>query len=192
MGPKKAGARRSGRRIPAKLAAEALFDYAVKYLALQASSTDALRAKLRMKAANPVDIDATIERLKDIGYLNDARFAESYALNRAENEGFGRMRVLSDLRAKRVPGGLADKAVEQVFQEKDEGTMIDAYIGRRMPSLALKGKVDDQKELAKAYRRLRRAGFSSGGIMTALKRVAARPELIDEPPPDEEGEEGIA
>jgi regulatory protein len=185
MGP---GNRNKVRRPPQKLAAEALFEYAVKYLAFQACSSEALRTKLRRRAATLTDIDATVARLKEIGYLSDERFAESYALNRAENDGFGRMRVLSDLRAKRVPGGLAEKAVAQVFEERSESAMIDAYIERRMAGLIAKGQIEDEKELARAYRRLRRAGFSSGGAMTALKRMAARPEAIEEPADDEEAE----
>lgn len=172
------------------LQAEALFEYSVKYLALQACSSEALKTKLRRKAASTADIDATIARLKDIGYLNDARFAENYAANRVENDGFGRMRVLSDLRAKRVPASLADKAVAHAFEEKSEDAMIAAFIERRLPSLARSGRIEDEKELARAYRRLRRAGFSSPGVMTALKRMAARPDLLDEPPPDEEESDG--
>ena len=185
MGPTKAGPNRAARRPPVKLSAEALFEYAVKYLGFQACSSDALKAKLRLKAAVSGDIEPTIERLKEIGYLNDKRFAESYAANRVENDGFGKMRVLSDLRARRVSPGLAEKAVEQALVEKDEAGMIDAFIERRMASFAAKSKVDDEKELARAYRRLRRAGFSSGGILTALRRLAASPELIVDPPPDE-------
>ena len=181
MGPKK-----TFRKPPAKLEGEALFDYAVKYLAFRACSSEELKGKLRLKAARFEEIDGAIARLKDIGYLNDARFADNFAANRVENDGFGRMRVLSDLRAKRVSGNLADKAVEQAFEGKGESEMIDSFIERRMPSIWGKRQIGDERELARAYRRLRRAGFSSGGILTALKRMAARPELIDEPPPDEE------
>jgi regulatory protein len=190
MGPTKAGPNRRARRPAAKLSAEALFEYAVKYLGFQACSSEALKSKLRLKAADFSDIDVTIARLKDIGYLNDARFAESYASSRVENDGFGRMRVLSDLRAKRVSAGLAEKAVANAFEEKDEPGMIDAFIERRMSRLATSGRIDDERELARAYRRLRRAGFSSGGVLTALKRLAAKPELLEEPPPDDSEPDG--
>ncbi len=82
-------------------------------------------------------METAVFRLKEVGYLDDGRFAESFALYRAENEGFGRMRVLSDLRARRVPAKIAEKAVAQVFEDKSEGDLIDAYIERRMPSLRL-------------------------------------------------------
>jgi regulatory protein len=173
------------RKIVRKLAAEELFQYAVRYLGLRACSSDELRAKLRPRAALLADIDSTIARLSDIGYLNDQRFAENYAAARLENDGFGRMRVLSDLRSRRVPGKLAEKAVEQTFEGKGENELIDAFIKRRLPSLIGAGPIEDDRILARAYRRLRRAGFSSGGSLAALKRMAARPELIEEPPAEE-------
>jgi len=153
---------------------------------MRACSTEELKARLRMRAARISDIDTTIGRLKEIGYLNDERFAESYAANRLGNDGFGRVRVLRDLRARRVPSKLAEKAVEHVFEGKSEPELIDAFIARRMPSVAGGGKIEDDRVLARAYRQLRRAGFTSGGSLAALKRIAARPDEIEEPAPDDE------
>ncbi len=181
--------RRKVRKSAPKLAEAELFEYAVRYLARFACSSEELKAKLRLRAAALSDIDGIIVRLKDIGYLNDRKFAESYAANRAENDGFGRMRVLSDLRSRRVAPATAENVVADVFEGKDEAELIDAFIDRRMPSLKAQELIEDQRELAKAYRRLRRAGFSSGGVLSALKRRAARPEEIEEPveePPEEE------
>jgi regulatory protein len=174
------------RKAAKKLEAEELFEYAVKYLGMRACSTDELKARLRLRAARASDIEPTIDRLKEINYLNDERFAESYAANRLGNEGFGRMRVLNDLRGRRVPPKLAEKAVEQVFKGRTEGDLVDAFIERRMPSIAKGGKIEDDKILARAYARLRRAGFSSGGSLAALKRLASRPEDLLEPPDEDE------
>jgi regulatory protein len=173
---------------PRKLAPEELFEYAVKCLGARAYSTGDLKSKLRMRAANPPDADAIIDRLKDIGYLNDQRFAEGYAAARVENEGFGRMRVLTDLRARRVSGDLADQAVERALGGRSEAELIDAFIERRMHSIAAGGPIEDEKKLAAAYRKLRRAGFTSGPILAALKRIAARPEALEEPLEEEEPE----
>jgi hypothetical protein len=43
--------------------------------------------------------------------------------------------------------------------------------------------------LASAYRKLLRAGFSSGNIVSALKRFARNPDLLDQWEPPEEIEE---
>jgi regulatory protein len=127
-----------------------------------------------------------IGRLKEIAYLNDQRFAENYAAARVENDGFGRIRVLNDLRSRRVSGKMADQAVERAIGDKSEAELIDAFIERRMRSIAVGGPVDDEKKLAAAYRKLRRAGFTSGPILSALKRIAARPESLEELPEEED------
>lgn len=139
-----------------------------------------------MRAARSADAGTTIERLKDIGYLNDERFAENFAQARVENDGFGRIRLLSDLRAHRVAGEIAERAVEQALEGRSETELIEAWIERRMPAINMGGPVEDERKLASAYRKLRRAGFTSGGILTALKQRAARPESIEEPAEEEE------
>lgn len=167
-----------------------MFEYAVGYLARRAASSAELAVKLRAKAANPADVDHSIARLREIGYLNDERFAESFVARRVENEGFGKARLLSDLRARRVPSSLAEPAVEQALEGRNESDMADAWIRRRMPRLAAEGnaaegKIEDQRKLASAWRRLRRAGFSSAAALGALKRLAAKPDELEEPAPDE-------
>ncbi|MDP9053969.1 MAG: RecX family transcriptional regulator [Acidobacteriota bacterium] len=178
--------RKAGSRTPRKLAAEQLFEYAVKCLGARAYSSGDLGAKLRLRAIDPSDAERAVERLKEIGYLDDRRFAESYATARVENDGFGRIRVLNDLRGKRVSGELAEKAVEQALGDKPEAELIDAFMQRRMGSIAAGGPIEDERKLAAAYRKLRRAGFNSGPILAALRGIAARPESIEEFPEDEE------
>jgi regulatory protein len=176
----------TARKTTRKLGAEELFEFAVKCLGARAYSTGDLRLKLRLRAMRAGDVESAVTRLKEIGYLDDRRFAESFATARVENNGFGRTRVLSDLRARRVSGRLAEEAVERALDGKSEGELIDAYIARRMPSIAAEGAIDDERKLATAYRRLRRAGFTSSGILAALKRIAARPEILDSVDEEEE------
>ncbi len=84
---------------------EELFEYALKCLGARAYSTGDMQLKLQMRAALPAGVDAVIERLKGIGYLDDRRFAEGFAAARVENDGFGRHRLMNDLpRAAGFPG----------------------------------------------------------------------------------------
>jgi regulatory protein len=167
---------------PRKLAIEELYEYAVKSLAARAQSVSDLGAKLKRRAAHLGDVDAIVARLKDVGYLDDARFADSFAAWRAGNEGFGRTRLLVDLAAHRVPRELAQEAVEKALEGRTEAEQIDAFIERRMAS----ADFSDEKGLARAFRKLRRAGFATGPVFAALKRVAAKPEMVEEFPDEEE------
>jgi regulatory protein len=149
-----------------------------------------LRTKLRRRAQKIADVDPAIARLRELGYLNDERFAEMFTTLRVESDGFGRARVLSDLRARRVAPPLAQKAVALAFADKNEPEMIAAWIERRMPSVAAGEHTGDERQLAAAWRKLRRAGFSSGAILAELRRFAARPELLEDPPPEDEPADG--
>jgi regulatory protein len=167
---------------PRKLAAEELFEYAVKALASRAHSVADLNTKLRQRAAHLPDIEMIIARLKDVGYLDDNRYAESFASARFANEGFGRMRILTDLAAHRVPRDLAQAAADKALDGRGEEELIQEYIERRMASVEL----DDEKKLASAFRKLRRAGYSTGPVLAVLKRRAKRPEMVDDFPDEEE------
>src|SRR5260221_3652578 len=112
-------------RTKPRLSAEALWDFAVKTLATRAYSTGELRRKLIQKAERAPDVDEVISRLRDYGYLNDRRFAESYAGFRLENQGLGKSRVLRDLRQRNVSSGLAEGAVSRGYKNGVQVVLID-------------------------------------------------------------------
>jgi regulatory protein len=171
-------------RTPKRFEADALWQYALKLLSGRAQSTGEIRQKLRMRALRPEDADQAIARLKELGYLDDRRFAESYAAARLGGDKLGRARVIRDLRQRRVAPALAETATGKVYEGVDEAAMIEDWIRRKYRSAAREGLFQEDKEMASAYRRLAHAGFRSGNIIRVLKRFARNPELLDsfEPP----------
>jgi regulatory protein len=174
------------RRAPKKLDAEGLWVYSLKLLGGRALSIGEVRQKLSRRAENEMDVETVISKLRDYGYLNDVRFAEGFAAARRDNEGFGRGRVLRDLRQRRIAPTVADSAVNQAYQETDETAQIEAYLERRYRNYDLRELLQEEKKLQSAYRRLRYAGFSSGAAIRVLKRYAAQAEQIEEDPGPEE------
>jgi regulatory protein len=175
-------------RRPRRLDAAALWVYALNSLAGRAHSIGELREKLRRRAEREGDIDDVLARLKQDGYLDDRRYAESFATARLAGEKFGRTRVLQDLRQRRVAPALAERTVEKVYQGVDEVALIEDWIRRKYRTAEREGLFAEEKDLAAAYRRLMRAGFRSGEILKALKRFAKNPDLLDGfEPPEEEG-----
>jgi hypothetical protein len=88
--------------------------------------------------------------------------------------------VLRDLRQHRVAPDLAQRTVSRVYAGKDEPALIEQYIRRKYRSADRDGLFESDKELAAAFRRLMRAGFSAGNAVRVLKRFAANPDLLDE------------
>jgi regulatory protein len=176
-------------RKPRRLDAEALWTYALRALGGRAHSIGELREKLRRRALRMEDVEDVLSRLKESGYLNDQRFAEGFATARLSNDRFGRTRVLQDLRGRRVAPTLAEKTVNEVYQDVDESALIEEWIRRKYRLAPREGLFQEDKDLASAYRRLLRAGFRTGEILRVLKRFAKNPELLDSFEPPEETED---
>jgi regulatory protein len=168
---------------------EGLWAYALRVLGGRAYSSGELREKLKRRAAHAGDVDAVLFRLKEAGYLDDRRFAESFATARLSGEKFGRTRVIQDLRHRRVAPALAETTVQKVYQEVDEEALIEDWIRRKFRLAPREGLLKDEKDMASAYRRLVRAGFRSGEIVKVLKRFAKNPDLLDNFEPPEEVED---
>jgi regulatory protein len=156
-----------------------LLNYAVRALGGRAHSTGELREKLRLRAARAEDVDAVLAKLKDLGYLDDKRFAESYAAARLEKQGLGKMRVLRDLRQRRIAPQLAEQVAEKTYQETDETKLIEDFLKRKYRGKKLGEFLGEEKNLAGAYRRLRYAGFSAGASIRVLKRYARQAEELE-------------
>lgn len=168
------------RKPPRLLDATELLDFALKTLGARALSVSELRSKLQRRAADAADIEQVIIKLKEYGYVNDVRMAETFAAARRDNEGFGKSRVLRDLRRRRVAPAVADKAVSKAYEGVDEVAAIEQYLERKFRNKKLNEFLKEQKNLAAVYRRLVYAGFSSGASIRVLKRYAAAADELEE------------
>ncbi len=166
-------------REPKKLDFDGLLEYAVRSLAARAHSLSELRLKLRRRAERAADVEPVIARLKEYGYLDDRRFAELYATARRDNQGFGKMRVLRDLMARRVAPAVAKQAAEAAFRGLDEVQLIQSFLARKYRNRDLAALLADEKSLASVYRRLRQAGFSPGNSIRVLKGYSAQAEELE-------------
>ena len=169
---------------------EGLMAYAARILSARAQTISELREKLKRRAAQADDVDEVLARLKQMGYLNDERFAEGFASWRRDQEGLGKTRVLRDLMARRVAPAVAKQAAEAAFQKTDEIAMIERFLERKYRGKDLGKLLGEEKHLASAYRKLRLAGFSSGNAIRVLKRHAAEAEKLEEMAEGIEGETG--
>jgi regulatory protein len=155
-----------------------LLNYAVRALGGRAHSTGDLREKLRRRAERAEDVDVVLAKLKEMGYLDDRRFAESYAAARLETQGLGKMRVLRDLRQRRIAPKLAEQVAEKTYQETNEVDLIDEFLKRKYRGKKLGQFLGEEKNLAGAYRRLLYAGFSAGASIRVLKQYAKQAEEL--------------
>ena len=146
---------------------------------MRALTVAELREKLRKRALELSDVDGVLAKLTEYGYLNDDRFAETFATARRDNRGFGKRRVLQDLKMRRVAPKIAEEAIAQTFHGVDETVMIEQFLARKFRGKKLNEYLQVQKNLAGAFRRLQYAGFSAGPSIQVLKRYAAQADQLE-------------
>jgi regulatory protein len=166
------------RRNPGKTYdAPSLYEYAVGALGRQMRTVAELKRLLRTRVARQEDgavlVEAVIQRLKDQRYLNDTNYATAFSTFRKENEKFGRMRVVNDLRVKGVHNEVIEKAVGATYEGVDEEKLARDFLARKR----LK-KPADQKQAARIFRAMMRAGFTSRTIIGILKKWDVEEDLL--------------
>ena len=113
----------------------ALYDYAVGALGRRMRTVAELKRLMRARAAHQPDCDALVEavtaRLKEQRYLNDTSYASSYSASRRDNEKFGRIRVVQELKAKGVHPEVIEKTVTETYGEVDEQKLVREFAERK-------------------------------------------------------------
>jgi regulatory protein len=154
-----------------------LYEYAVGALGRRMRSVAELKRLMRNRV--PKDelgallVECVIARLKEQKYLNDANYAATYASFRRDNEKFGQRRVVTDLKIKGVHADVIEKAVTETYSGVDEQELARGFLRRKRLT-----KPSNNKEAARVFRALMRAGFSSRVSITILKNWDVDDELI--------------
>lgn len=147
-----------------------LYEYAVGALARSMRTVAELKRMMRARIEDAESeygqtlIELVIRRLKDRGYLNDSNYAALFSSLRRENQKFGRIRVVTDLKAKGVHSDVISKAVDTAFEGVNEEKQAREYLRKKRME-----KPKDQKQAARIFRQLARAGFRTKTILTILK-----------------------
>lgn len=173
---------------PRKLATEEeLYAAALRALMRRAHSVHEMRKLLERRAEDPSIARPVLARLKQHKYLDDARYAREFARVHAHSRRQGRYRIARELRARGVPDRHIETALEEIFAETDEATLIRARLKRQLARLSGIVGERNERKLASLHRSLLRAGFSSDAIRAEIRALTRLdPATLVEPAPTEE------
>jgi regulatory protein len=139
-------------------------------LAARPRSVAELRERLLAgRGATKSAVESVIARLLEYGYLDDARFAQSYASLRVQERPIGRRRLQRDLWLKKVDKATADAALDLVFEAKPEDELIDRAIEKR---IRLRGRPRTRAEAKKLFDHLLRQGFAFDLVGEKVRAVS--------------------
>ena len=167
------------RSTPRKFSSEdELYTASINALARRAYSVYEMRTYLERRAEDKDVVKGVLDRLKQLDYLDDARYARQFVRLRAELRKQGAFRIARDLRARGVPDRHIEAALAERSPEASESGLVRARLVRRIK--LLRGPLDERR-VASLYRSLLRAGFSADTIrreLTALTKKSVE-ELPD-------------
>ncbi len=166
----------------------ALYEYAVGALGRRMRTVAELKRLLRQKNVEgdrEAAIEAVILKLKDQRYLNDTQYASMYATLRRDGASLGRQRVETDLKVKGVHREVIEKTVSEAYAGVDEARLARDFLRKKRVKPPEKTRPGDraayakhQKETARIFRMLARAGFRSATIFKVMKQWNIEDELL--------------
>lgn len=151
-----------------------LYEYAVGALSRKMRTVAELKRLLRQRTDEPLLVDLVIARLKEQKYLNDHQYAAAYSNYRQSTEKFGKRRVITDLKIKGVHGDVIEEVVGEAYSGVNEEKLAREHLARKRLR-----KPENQRESARVFRALLRAGFSSRTIFAILKKWNVPDETLD-------------
>ena len=141
---------------------------ALRYLERRARTEQELRQKLSDKHLPPQAIEAVLVRLKELGYVNDQKFALEFQRSRDDYKPMGKQRLKIELYQK----GIAKEIIETVETDKDK----EYALALRAAETRLRQYANLDKEVF--YRRmsgfLARRGFDYGTIKRVIDSLNER------------------
>jgi regulatory protein len=146
------------------------FQRAAKLLAAKPRSIAELREQLlERRGVTDELVEEVIARLKEYGYLDDERFALSYASLKVKQRPIGRRRLRQNLKMKKVSNEVADEALNLVYAEMPEEELIDRAIEKRT---RLRGRPKTRLEAKSLFDHLLRQGFAFELVSDKVRRLS--------------------
>ena len=121
-------------------------------------------------------VERVINRLCELEYLNDEKFAVQFANSKLVTKQVGASRLRRDLQRKKLSSTVITQALESVYTEKPEEEMIEIAVAKR---IRLKGKPTSREESKKLFDYLLRLGFKYDLVIRKV-REAGKVDADDE------------
>ncbi len=141
-----------------------LKDKALNLLTRKPLSRRELERKLREWEGAPEEIQEICDRLEELNFLDDGRYAETIVRHYSQ-KGYGSQKLRAELSVRGVPREYWEDALALV---EDNSGAVDEFILKK-----LKGQPADPKALKKVSDALLRRGFSWSEVREGLNRYGA-------------------
>ena len=151
-----------------KVESRRAFNNALDILSRRAHSRVELIRKLRRKYSEEA-VNTALERVEELGYIDDEKFAEDYAQHLYEEKHMAPYAISKELMLKGVDRDIVSRVVDEI--EFDPQEEIREILEKKYA-----GRLNDEKQIRKAYNALVRLGYKYSDIMSVLRLYHERNE----------------
>lgn len=145
---------------------EKAMKFAEKLIGLRRRSEFEMRKKLSEKKFNKGIVEEVLEELRNFGYINDAKFAESYINDRINLRPAGKFLIKMELKSRGVNEKIINNKLDEMIDRYKEVEMAEKLIKKRMDGLNPK---ESRKDKIKLVNFLKMRGFSADVISQAME-----------------------
>lgn len=130
------------------------FNYSLKYLSFRARSTKEIKDYLVRKNFIEATIDAAIQKLNELKFLNDEGFAKAWIESRQKHKGKSKFVLKQELRIKGIDSGMIDHTLQEAQEDFETARILFEKKKKLFQGLS---KIEFKKRMG-AY--LQRRGFT--------------------------------
>lgn len=132
------------------------FDKAIRFLGYRARTEKEVKDKLLAKEFDEKVIKKTIGKLKEMGYLSDIEFTQSWVKDRINTKPEGKKLLQIELRQKGIEDKMAKEQLEKLVDEKTEEVMAKKALNKALKQY---NKLPSREKKQKITAYLARRGF---------------------------------
>ncbi len=154
-------------------------DACLRLLAVRARSRAELAQRLAAKGFTPEIVESTLQRLAEVGLVDDAAFAEQWVNSRHTYSGKGRQALAQELRRKGVAPSDAAAALAAVSDD-DERVRAADMVRRKLRTMPR--DLERDKALRRLVGMLARRGYSQSTAYAVVKEEMRALDAADSPP----------
>ncbi|MDA0378623.1 MAG: RecX family transcriptional regulator [Bacteroidetes bacterium] len=138
------------------------------YLSYRPRTEREIRTRLGELAVPDAMADRVVDRLRDLMYLDDARFALQFAASRARSRGYGPRRIEAELRRKGIDAAVAREAVATECPPDELGEQLGQQLDKALHRY--RSESDERKRERKIMAFLIRRGYDASVIRQAMRQ----------------------
>jgi len=162
--------------MPKKKVGRGPMDAALSYLTLKARSVREMELHLDFMEYGEYEVYNTVERLKELGYLDDRKYAADFVASRLATKPVSKQKLREQLIGHFIESSLIEEALSELPEEteSENAMQVAEKYARQFAALP------DKERKERVYRRLASRGYSYETVKNCLSALFGDGEITEE------------